>query len=60
MSDSLETIIVPRKKISDIYSLGKHSITLKDEKTIVEWEITAEAKKALLDFHYHKPNNEYF
>lgn len=58
MSDSLKTIIIPRKKTNDIYSLGKHSITLKDEKTIVEWEITAEAKKALLDFHCQKPNNE--
>jgi hypothetical protein len=57
MSENTDTIVIPRKEVRDIYSIGKHSITLSDGKTIVEWKITAEAKKALLDFHYHKPNN---
>ena len=55
----VETFVIPmseKTKQEDIFRIGKHSIKLAHNDTIVEWEITPEAKKALLELHTQKPN----
>jgi len=55
----IETFVIPmseKTKQEDIFKIGKHSIKLDHNDTVFEWEITSEAKKALLDLHTQKPN----
>jgi len=55
----VETFIIPmteNTKERDIFKVGKHSIKLAHNDTIVEWEITPEARNALLELHTIKPN----
>ena len=55
MSDELETFTIPMtdkfKEEKDPFKVGKHSKKLKHNDTEFEWEITPEARKAILKLH---------
>jgi len=54
-----ETYVIPitndTKKDKDIFRIGQHESVCSSGVTW-EWEITKEARKALLDYHTSKPN----
>jgi len=54
-----ETFVIPitddTKKDNDIFRVGKHE-SVSSKGTIWEWEITKEARRALLEYHTNKPN----
>jgi len=57
--EKVETYVIPMtndsKKEKDIFRIGKHEFVSSNGNTW-EWEITKEARKALLEYHTTKPN----
>ena len=54
------TITIPmteNTKERDIFKVGKHSIKLDHNDSIIEWEITSESRNALLQLHSIKLKN---
>lgn len=57
--ENVETYVIPMtsdtKKEKDIFRVGKHEFVSSGGNTW-EWEITKDARKALLEYHTTKPN----